>query len=192
MTKLQTIASFSLIGLVIVFSPNVARSDIFGYGDWKKALPRSIPYLGHRNWIVIVDSAYPDQTSEGIRVEHTDEINQLDVVKTVLDELAKHNHVRPKIYLDAELPFVPEKRAPAIDKYRDGLKKLLADHKVESLPHERIIDKLDKAGEKFKVLILKTNLTLPYTSVFIELDCGYWSDEAEKELRKAMADAEKK
>jgi len=31
--------------------------------------------------------------------------------------------------------------------------------------------------------MIKTNLSLPYTSVFIWLDCGYWSDEAEKRLR---------
>jgi hypothetical protein len=36
------------------------------------------------------------------------------------------------------------------------------------------------------VLILKTNLRLPYTSVFIELDCGYWSPEAERRLRDKM------
>jgi hypothetical protein len=34
--------------------------------------------------------------------------------------------------------------------------------------------------------VLKTNMTLPYTSVFIELDCGYWSPEAEARLRAAM------
>jgi hypothetical protein len=33
-------------------------------------------------------------------------------------------------------------------------------------------------------------MTLPYTSVFIRLDCGYWSDEAELELRAAMEAAE--
>jgi len=33
-------------------------------------------------------------------------------------------------------------------------------------------------------LLLKTKLTLPYTSVFFRLDCGYWTDEAETQLRK--------
>jgi hypothetical protein len=45
---------------------------------------------------------------------------------------------------------------------------------------------LDEAGKTFNVLILKTNLTLPYTSVFLELDCGYWSEEAEQRLRAAL------
>jgi len=34
---------------------------------------------------------------------------------------------------------------------------------------------------------LKTNMTIPYTSVFFELDCGYWHPGAEERLREAMA-----
>jgi hypothetical protein len=29
-------------------------------------------------------------------------------------------------------------------------------------------------------------MTVPYTTVFFELDCGYWPAEAEKRLRQAM------
>jgi hypothetical protein len=29
-------------------------------------------------------------------------------------------------------------------------------------------------------------MALPYTSVFLQLDCGYWSPEAEKRLRTTM------
>jgi hypothetical protein len=32
-------------------------------------------------------------------------------------------------------------------------------------------------------------MTIPYTSVFFELDCGYWSAAAEQRLRKAMSAA---
>jgi len=90
------------------------------------------------------------------------------------------------ILLDAELPVVSEKDANGIGKYRDDLTKLLGDRKPQSLPHEQIIAKLDKTGETFRVLVLKTDLTLPYTSVFLELDCGYWSPEAEQRLRDAI------
>ena len=46
---------------------------------------------------------------------------------------------------------------------------------------------LDEAGQTFRVLIIKTDMTLPYTSVFLQLDCGYWTAEAEKRLRETMA-----
>ena len=54
------------------------------------------------------------------------------------------------------------------------------------LPHEGIIAKLDRAGELFRVLIVKTKMRISYTSVFFELDCGYWNVQAEKRLRSAM------
>jgi hypothetical protein len=59
--------------------------------------------------------------------------------------------------------------------------------KKNSLLHEDIIAKLDEAGNKFKILLFKTNLTLPYTSVFFQLDCGYWDDDAEGRLRERMS-----
>jgi hypothetical protein len=33
-------------------------------------------------------------------------------------------------------------------------------------------------------------MTIPYTSVFIRLDCKYWSADAEKRMRARMAAAE--
>ena len=43
------------------------------------------------------------------------------------------------------------------------------------LPHEEIISRLDRVGELFRVLVIKTNMCIPYTSVFFELECGYWN-----------------
>jgi hypothetical protein len=153
--------------------------------DWRRRLDRELPLLGHRNWIVIVDSAYPLQASPGIETIATGG-EHLRVLKQVLAALDQSKHVRPVIHLDAELPFVPEEDAPGIDAYRQSLGSLLKDQKTHSLPHEQIIERLDQSARTFRVLVIKTNLRLPYTSVFIELDCGYWSPEAEKRLRDAM------
>ena len=71
--------------------------------------------------------------------------------------------------------------------YRQSLGSLLGKTGAQSLPHEEIISKLDDAGKMFHILVLKTTMTIPYTSVFIRLDCGYWTDDAEKRLREAMA-----
>ena len=53
-------------------------------------------------------------------------------------------------------------------------------------PHEEIIHLLDEAAKTFKVLIVKTTMTIPYTSVFLCLDCAYWNAEAERQLREAL------
>ena len=50
-------------------------------------------------------------------------------------------------------------------------------------PHDEIISKLDHAARMFSILIVKSTMTIPYTSVFIELDCGYWNADAEARLR---------
>ncbi len=162
----------------------------FAQSPWQSKLRQELPLLGHRNWIVVVDSAYPLQTAPGIETVNAD-AEQLDVVRAVLAELDKTKHVKPIIYSDAELAHVPEKDAPGIEKYRRGLAKVLRDHPVNSLPHEEIIRKLDDAGKTFKVLVVKTTLALPYTSVFFQLDCRYWNAEAEGRLRDSMKAAGK-
>ncbi len=152
---------------------------------WQNDLDKQLPLLGHRNWIVVADSAYPLQTASGIKTIYTGE-KQLDTVRKVLAAVQKQKHVRGAVFVDAELPYVPEKFAKGIGDYRTGLKETLKGQNVTSLPHGEIIKQLDEAGQTFHVLVLKTDMTLPYTSVFIRLDCGYWSDEAENELRAAM------
>lgn len=153
---------------------------------WQSKLKQELPLLGHRNWIVIADAAYPWQTAPGVETVATGS-GQLEVMKEVLAYLAKTTHVKPIIYTDSELPFVSEKNAPGIEAYRDALHKIIGTREIQSLPHEQIIGKLDEAGKTFHVLLLKTNHTQPYTSVFLQLDCGYWSPAKEKELRDAMA-----
>jgi hypothetical protein len=163
-----------------------AASAIQPSSDWRARLSNELPLLGHRNWIAIVDSAYPLQTSAGVETVETN-ANQLDVVSTVLDQLSKAKHVRPVIFTDAELKVVPESDAPGVTAYRESLTSLLGKTEAQSLAHEEIISRLDEAGKTFHVLVLKTNMTIPYTSVFIRLECGYWSAEAEKRLRAKMA-----
>ncbi len=153
--------------------------------SWQVVLTQQVPLLGHRNWIVIADSAYPAQSNPGIRTIATG-AEHLDVVKAVLDEIQKAGHVRPIVHLDAELASFPGELLPGIESYRGNLERLLKGAQVIQLPHEELIKKLDSAAELFNILILKTNLKLPYTSVFLLLDCGYWGEDAEKARIEAL------
>ena len=168
-------------GILVLF----VTASVFAADGWKVKLQKELPLLGHRNWIVVADSAYPLQTAPGIETIYV-EADQLAVVKGVIAELAKTKHVKPAIYTDAEMKLVAEKNAPGIGAYRESLEKILAHQPVQVLPHEQIIAKLDEAGKTFKVLLIKTPLTKPYTSVFFQLECGYWNADSEAELRKAM------
>jgi len=150
--------------------------------SWRQRVNQQLPLLGHRNWIAIVDSAYPWQTAPGIETIATGAA-QLEVVDFVLKAVKKARHVRPLVYLDAELADLPEADAHGVTAYQKKLHKLLPPGAVQTVPHEEIISMLNEAGKTFRVLILKSTLTLPYTSVFVQLDCGYWNAEAESRLR---------
>jgi hypothetical protein len=176
----------TVLFLAFAVSATSAAQDKHQHSTWRARLHEELPLLGHRNWIAVVDSAYPLQTSGGIETVETD-ADQLEVVQTVLGELSKAKHVRPIIFTDSELKLVPESDAAGVTAYREAMSKLLGKSEAHSLPHEEIIAKLDEAGKTFHVLVLKTRLTIPYTSVFIRLECGYWSADAEKRLREAMA-----
>jgi hypothetical protein len=171
---------------ILTLAPARASARPGSGSNWQARLNEELPLLGHRNWIAVVDSAYPLQTSGGIETVNTG-ADQLEVVQAVLGELAKVKHVRPVIFTDAELKLVPESDAQGVTAYREALAKLLGKSEAQSLPHEEIISKLDEAGKTFHILVLKTRLTIPYTSVFIRLECGYWSADAEKRLRAAMS-----
>jgi D-ribose pyranose/furanose isomerase RbsD len=154
--------------------------------DWKGQLKAFLPLFGHRNWIVVADAAYPVQSRAGIEtiVSGT---GQIEVARTVLGAIAASKHVRANIFLDQELQFVAEADAPGVSRFRTQLAELLNSAKTTTLPHEQIIAKLDQTAQTFRVLIIKTELTIPYTSIFFELDCGYWSAAGEQRLRQSMA-----
>lgn len=151
-----------------------------------ESLATALPRLGHRNWIVIADSAYPEQTGAGIETIYAGG-DQLEAVATVLAAVDDARHVDAAPLIDAELAAVAEADAPGITAYRDRLVRLLEGRPVDKRPHEEIIRELDEAGKLFRVLVIKTDMALPYTSVFLRLECGYWSPEKEARLRESLA-----
>jgi hypothetical protein len=158
--------------------------------SWQAKVAQDLPLLGHRNWILIVDSAYPLQASPGIETIDTHATLPL-VLHFVLNEADNSEHVRPDIYMDAELPFVSDQDAPGASQYRANIADILRAYPVQSLAHEKLIGTVDKDSKTFQVLVLKTNMTIPYSSVFIRLNCKYWSDDAEARLRAKMGSAQK-
>lgn len=151
---------------------------------WEQHLAELLPLYGHRNWIVVADAAYPAQSKPGIETIFAGG-DQLEAVRKVYDAITESTHVRANIYVDQELASVPEHDAAGVLDYRGQLERLFGPS-MRQLPHEQIIAKLDQSAEVFRILILKTAMTIPYTTVFFELDCGYWSPEAEQRLRKNL------
>ena len=153
--------------------------------SWLDTLESRLPALGHRNWIVVADSAFPLQISPGIETIVTNE-DHFTVLAKVLKAVDQAKHVRPKVWLDKELAYVTEDLAPGADDARRRLDEILKGRGAAPVLHEDLIARLDQAGKAFKIVMVKTTLAVPYTSVFLELDCGYWKPEAEAKMRERM------
>ena len=160
-------------------------SSCFAQTSWQRKVDTELPLMGHRNWIVIVDSAYPLESSSGVESIDTG-ADQLQVLDYVLGAIKNSKHVRPLAHEDAELQYIPESEAPGVEQYRKELKARLQGIPTDRILHQTLIDRLNELGKDFHVLVLKTNMTIPYTSVFLQLDCKYWSAESEARLRERM------
>lgn len=103
--------------------------------NWRQALADRIPLFGHRNWIVVADSAYPAQSREGIETIASN-ADHIEVLEAVLCGIAEPRHLRPIVHTDQELEIVGEKDAPGISAYRQRLSGLLKGCAVDVQPHE--------------------------------------------------------
>jgi hypothetical protein len=128
--------------------------------------------------------AYPLQTRTGIKTVYTNEA-YMDILNFIYREIEKAPHIKAVIYQDKELQYLNEKDAAGIDALRGQMKTLFGDKRI-FVPHEELINRLDEVSRTFNVVILKSNLTVPYTSTFFELDCNYWDSEREKTLQQSI------
>ena len=71
---------------------------------WEDRLETMLPLLGHRNWIVITDMAYPLQSGQGITTIYADQ-PYLEVLKTVNEKIKAAPHVFAHVYNDKELEY---------------------------------------------------------------------------------------
>lgn len=148
---------------------------------WQEVLREKLPLLGHRNWIVVTDMAYPLQSKNGILTLYAEEPYE-EVLTYVRQTLEKAPHVYPHVCQDQELSSLKEELCPGIEAFRQEVRQVLSGVSVTTVPHEQLIARLDSASQLFQVIIIKTNLAKPYTSTFFELDCKYWNAEKQKSL----------
>lgn len=148
--------------------------------SWSEDFEQKLPYLGHRNWIVITDMAYPLQSGEGITTIYADQ-PYLEVLKKVKKKIDDAPHVFAHVWRDREVEFITEDMVPGIDKLKEGISKVCG-KEAQSVDHEKLIKRLDEAGKLYQVLIIKTPLTVPYTTTFFELDCAYWDADRQNKL----------
>ena len=158
--------------------------------SWQTILQDKLPLLGHRNWVVITDMAYPLQAKDGITTLYAEQpySEVLGAVKQMIDG---SNHVYAHVYQDKELTYLTEDICPGIDSLKADMQKALAGTTITAVDHEQLIARLDNVSSLFEVVIIKTPLTKPYTSTFFELDCKYWDSQKQELLNAKIVEAQK-
>ncbi len=150
-----------------------------------EVLQAKLPALGHRNWVLVADAAYPEQCAPGIETVVTDE-GLVETLRAVLQLVETSPHVRAVALLDLELNVLEETDLPGVEQIRDEIMSSLAFLNVEVQLHEEILNQMAAAATTYKVFVIKTPCTIPYTSVFLRLECGYWTSDQEARLREQL------
>jgi D-ribose pyranose/furanose isomerase RbsD len=152
---------------------------------WREELAMRTAQLGYRNWIVIAEASFPAHSRPGLRqVSANEEIPV--VVDEVLRALEQTEHVTPRIYVARELRALENDFAPGIDDFRKKLRSSIHAHETNELEQQSLITLIEDANKSFEVLVIRTSTALPYTSVFMELQPGYWNAESESHLRERL------
>ncbi len=154
--------------------------------DWKTSVNHQARQLGYRNWIVIAEASFPAHSRAGVTQVNADaEIPE--VVDYVLNTLEQTQHVKPNIYLTRELRSVENDVAPGIDELQVRIKNSLHGHESTEIDQQSLLTLIESAQSSFNVLVIRTTTALPYSSVFLELQPGYWDADSEKELRQRIS-----
>jgi D-ribose pyranose/furanose isomerase RbsD len=152
---------------------------------WQAAVDRQAGQLGYRNWIVIAEASFPAHSRPGIRQVNA-AADVPEVVDYVLTALEQTENVRPHVYVTRELRSVENDFAPGIDEMRKRLQSSLHGHETTELDQQSLLTLMEDANRSFDVLVIRTRTALPYSSVFLELQPGYWDVDSETRLRERI------
>jgi D-ribose pyranose/furanose isomerase RbsD len=167
----------------VLFGQVPARSPS---AEWRSTLRQHLSVYGHRNWIVVADSAFPAYSENGIETIVADE-DMPSVLKYVMAAIRSSKHVRATAFLDEELQFVGDDDYPGATHLKKEINGILTGIDTTSIPHSEVLSKIEDAGKTYRILFIKTNATIPYTSVYMRLDCGYMSDEVDRKIKDAVS-----
>jgi hypothetical protein len=152
---------------------------------WQAAVDAQAGQLGYRNWIVIAEASFPAHSRPGVR-QVSAPVEIPEAVDYVLNALEQTENVRPQVYLTREVRSVENDFAPGIDELRKRIKGSLHGHEATELDQQSLLTLLEDANRSFDVLVIRTQSALPYSSVFLELQPGYWDADSESRLRERI------
>lgn len=153
--------------------------------DWKGAVATQVNQLGYRNWIVVSEASFPAHSRAGVHQVYAP-VEIPEAVDFVLRSIEQTEHVRPRIYLAREIRSIENDYAPGVDELRKQIGNSLHSNETTELDHQALLTLMEDANRSFDVLVIRTNTAIPYSSVFMELQPGYWDADSEQHLREKI------
>jgi hypothetical protein len=155
---------------------------------WHEKVEMDLQAMGQHNWIVVAQSAESYDTDPAYRMVTSDE-KFLNLVKYMLKEIEDAPHVKAVIHRESELDRIQDRDAPGVEAFREKLAKLLNGKEVNVKPSAEIREQLSLAAKNRRVLVVKSEGTVPYGNIYLQLVSGYWDAGREKRLREAIKQA---
>lgn len=156
--------------------------------SWQSAVDEQALRLGYRNWIIIAEASFPAYNRNGIK-QVTAPVEIPLALDYVMNALERTQHVRPKIYVTRELRALENDYAPGIDEYRNTITAAMHGHQPHQLDQSSLLAIIEDVNQSYNVLVVRTATALPYSSIFLELQPGYWDADAEDHLREHLKQA---
>ena len=173
---------FMVFGVALM---SLGCADMQQGSDWQAAVQRQVGQLGYRNWIVVAEASFPAHNRPGLRQINAP-VGIPQALDFVLNTLEQTETVRPLVYVPRELRAVENDFAPGIDEFRKSLQAAMHGHETTELDQQSLLTLLEDANRSFDVLVIRTPTALPYSSVFLELQPGYWDVDSETRLRERV------
>lgn len=151
---------------------------------WSQQVANFLPLFGEGNWIVVSETAFPLLATNGVETVPVRE-GLADAVNQIAGLLQSSSRLRGVYHLPSELEAVAASGGEA-EAYLGALRQILPQTAVSKVPAAEILRRVIAGTEVGRVLVIKTDSEIPYGTVAIELKRGYWSDEQEADLRKAL------
>jgi hypothetical protein len=153
---------------------------------WLNTVDNEVHKLGAFNWVIVAEPSFPALSRSGVTTITTP-VSTTEALNGVLQSIDSHSHVTPIIHLIREASAVTEHDTPGIDDYRIKLEQVLNGRETLTLTNNTLNLLITDARKNYRILVIKTATSLPYTSVFLELESGYWDGESETALRKRLS-----
>lgn len=154
---------------------------------WERELETEIKALGYRNWLVIADASFPFLSRSGVRTVIAP-VETPEIIDSIISSMDRTQHVEPRFYTSRELRFLNNRLAPGVEEFKFDLEKAIRGYETRELDHKVLLKVIENTKEEYVVLVVKSETTIPYSTVFIELDSGYWDGQSENVLRKFITE----